>query len=156
MNDRRFMRSRRNILKEFTLAARGVTGPIRFAEFEKFNLKAWSQAWDRACQEHYSAMLLRARKYFSTALDDMLLPSGKRLTAIVTECFGPLIWPDSSDLDWHWYERYNADALRIVSAMNFAGSSLSNFAEPLFTLWSDVDWQWTSNMYFQATGQMQS
>jgi Sugar-binding cellulase-like len=140
----------------FAQAARGISGPIRFAEFEKFDLEAWSHAWDRACHKHYPRLLQRTHEYFSNALNNMVLPSGKRLTAIITECYGPLIWPDSSDVDWNWYERYNADALRIVSAMNFAGSSLSNFAEPLFTLWNDVDWHWTSNMYFQATGQMQS
>jgi hypothetical protein len=139
----------------FARAARGMTGPIRFAEFEKFDLKAWSPAWDRACRKHYSVMLQRAHEYFHNALDNMLLPSGKRLTAIITECFGPLIWPDSANVDWNWYQHYNADALRIVSSMDFAGSSLSNFAEPLFTLWNEVDWQWRSNTYFQTTGQMQ-
>lgn len=134
----------------FAKTARGITGPIRFAEFEKFDLKAWSQAWDRACQKHYSRMLERAHEYFQNALNNLLLPSGKQLTAIITECFGPLIWPDSPDVDWKWYEQYNADALRIVSAMNFAGSSLSNFAEPLFTVWDEVDWQWTSNTFFRT------
>lgn len=140
---------------EFKRAERGITGPIRFAEFERVDLKAWSPAWDRACRKHYSVMLQRVHGYFHNALDNTLLPSGKRLTAIITECFGPLFWPDSPDVDWKWYERYNADALRIVSSMDFAGSSLSNFAEPLFTLWNDVDWHWRSNTYFQTTAQMQ-
>ena len=134
----------------FAKAQPGLTGPIRFAEFDRMDLKAWSQAWDRACQKHYAKMLERAHEYFHNALDSMLLPSGKQLTAIITECFGPLIWPDSPDVDWRWYERYNADVLRMVAAMNFAGSSLSNFAEPLFTLWNDVDWQSTSNIYFRT------
>jgi hypothetical protein len=34
----------------FAQAARGITGTVRFTEFEKFDLKAWSLAWDRACQ----------------------------------------------------------------------------------------------------------
>lgn len=131
-------------------AARGITGTIRFAEFEKFDLKAWSQAWDRACRKHYLRMLQRAHEYFDNALGNMLLPSGKQLTGVITECFGPVFWPDHPDVDWTWYRRYNADALRIVAGMDFAGSSLSNFGEPLFTLWNDADWHWTSNTYFQA------
>jgi hypothetical protein len=134
----------------FAAAAHGITGPIRFAEFEKFDLKAWSQAWDRACRKHYPRMLQTAREYVHNALGNTTLPSGKQLTAVITECFGPVFWPDHPDVDWRWYQHYNSDALRIVAATDIAGSSLSNFAEPLFTLWSDVDWQWTSNTYFQA------
>lgn len=134
----------------FARAARGITGVIRFAEFEKMDLKAWSQAWDRACQKHYSGMLQQTHQYFHNALDNLVLPSGKRLTAIVTESFGPVCWPDSPDVSWKWYQLYNADALRIVSMMDIAGSTLSNFAEPLFTLWNDVDWQLSSNIYFRT------
>lgn len=48
------------------------------------------------------------------------------------------------------YKRYNADSLRIISDMEFAGSSLSNYGEPLFSLWDDLDWHWTSNTHFLA------
>ena len=140
----------------FAQAARGITGTVRFTEFEKFDLKAWSLAWDRACKKHYPGMLKRAHDYFNHALDNTTLPSGKQLTAIITECFGPVFWPDSPDVNWKWYQHYNADALRIAAASDFAGSSLSNFAEPLFTLWSDVDWQSTSNAFFQTLAGLQS
>jgi hypothetical protein len=70
------------------------------------------------------------------------------LTAVITESFGPCFWPDHPDVGWEWYKRYNGDALRVAAAMDFAGSSLSNYAEPIFSLWSDVDWHWTANTYF--------
>jgi len=55
-------------------------------------------------------MLQRVHDCFHKALDNMLLPSGKQLTAIVTERFGPVIWSDSTAVDWNWYRHYNADA----------------------------------------------
>jgi Sugar-binding cellulase-like len=121
-----------------------------FEMLEKFDLKAWSQAWDDACRRHYPAMLERVSNFFRSALEHMTLPSGKRLQAIVTECYGSLEWPDSPGVSWEWYKLYNADALRIVAAMNLTGASLSNFGEPLFTLWNDLGWHWVSNNYFQT------
>jgi hypothetical protein len=140
----------------FAKAARGITGPIRFNEYEKFDLKAFSQAWDNACKKHYARMLQSVYNYHRNALENTVLASGKQLTAIITECFGPCFWPDSPDVSWEWYKRYNADALRVVAAMDFAGSSLSNYGEPLFTLWDDVDWHLTSNTYFRAVAEMRN
>ena len=34
--------------------------------------------------------------------------------------------------------------------MNLTGASLSNFGEPLFTLWDDAGWHLASNNYFQT------
>jgi hypothetical protein len=85
-----------------------------------------------------------------TALAHLTLPSGKQLAAIITESFGPCFWPDHPAVSWEWYKRYNGDSLRIVAAMDFKGSTLSNYAEPLFSLWKDVDWHWTGNTYFLA------
>lgn len=121
-----------------------------FQVLETFDLKMWSQAWDNACRRHYPAMLERVSNFFTSALEHMTLPSGKRLQAIVTECYGSLEWPDSPDVSWEWYKLYNADALRIVAAMNLTGASLSNFGEPLFTLWNDVGWHWAGNNYFRT------
>jgi Sugar-binding cellulase-like len=121
-----------------------------FQVLESFDLKAFSRAWDNACRRHYPAMLERVSNFFTAALENMTLPSGKRLQAIVTECYGSLEWPDSPDVGWEWYKLYNSDALRIVAAMNLTGASLSNFAEPLFTLWNDVGWHWASNNYFRT------
>jgi hypothetical protein len=117
---------------------------------EKFDLKAFSQAWDDACRRHYPEMLERVSNFFKSALEHMTLPSGKCLQAIVTECYGSLEWPDSPDVSWEWYKRYNADALRIVASMNITGASLSNFGEPLFTLWNDLGWHWAGNNYFRS------
>ena len=38
--------------RAFELARRGVPGG-RFSDMEKYDLKAWSQAWDHACRKHY-------------------------------------------------------------------------------------------------------
>lgn len=121
-----------------------------FQSFEKFDLKAYSMAWDNACRRHYPAMLERVSNYFKPALEHTTLPSGKRLQAIITEPYGPCYWPDHPDVSWEWYKRYNADALRIVAAMNFTGASLSNYGEPLFTLWNDLGWHWAGNNYFRT------
>jgi hypothetical protein len=135
--------------KAMAAARNGVKG-WRFAEMAQFDLKAYSTAWDQACRKHYQAMLNRARDYHQSALQRLTLPSGKRLDAIITESFGPCFWPDHPRVSWDWYKRYNADALRVVAAMDFKGSSLSNYAEPIFTLWHDTDWHWTGNAYFLA------
>jgi hypothetical protein len=121
-----------------------------FQVLESFDLKAFSQAWSDACRRHYPAMLDRVSNFFKSALEHMTLPSGRQLQAIVTECYGSLEWPDSPDVSWEWYKRYNSDALRIVAAMNLTGASLSNFGEPLFTLWNDAGWHWASNNYFRT------
>jgi hypothetical protein len=122
-----------------------------FQALRKYELVPYSAAWDEACRRHYAAMLQRAQRYFADALDHMLLPSGKRLQAILTESFGPCYWPDHPDVDWAWYKRYNADALRVLAATDFTGASLSNYGEPIFDLWKDVEWHLTGNLYFQAT-----
>lgn len=121
-----------------------------FQDFEKFDLNAYSVAWDNACRGHYPAMLERVASYFNTALQHTTLPSGKQLQAVVTEGYGPCFWPDSPHVDWEWYKHYNADALRIVSHMNLTGATLSNYAEPLFTLWNDPNWHWAGNNYFRS------
>ena len=121
-----------------------------FQNFETFDLKAYSTAWDNACRRHYPAMLERVSRYFKTALEHTTLPSGKRLQAIITEPYGPCYWPDHPDVSWEWYKRYNADALRIVAAMNFTGASLSNYGEPLFSLWNDLGWHLAGNTYFRT------
>jgi hypothetical protein len=137
--------------RAFEKAGKGAPGG-RFAELQKYDLKAFSSAWDQACRRHYSAMLRRTRSYHQSALTRLRLPSGKELAAIITESFGPCFWPDYPDVSWEWYKRYNADSLRVVAALDFKGSSLSNYAEPIFSLWKDVDWHWTTNTYFLAAG----
>lgn len=121
-----------------------------FKEFEQMDLKAYSAAWDRACRKHYPAMLTQVVNYFRTAIDHTTLPSGKKLQSIVTEAFGPCFWPDSPAVDWEWYKRYNADALRSVAGLDLTGATLSNYGEPLFELWNDAGWHWAGNNYFRT------
>ncbi len=135
----------------FAKAARNVKPGGVWERLEQIEFKEWSEAWDTACRKNYRQMIKRARGYHEGCLRNMTLASGKRLTAINTEPFGPCFWPDHHDVSWEWYKRYNADALRVVAAMDIAGSSLSNYAEPLFTLWADRDWHWTSNAYLLET-----
>jgi hypothetical protein len=137
--------------KAMTAARHGVTS-FHFAEMAKFDLKAFSTVWDAACRKHYQAMLNRARNYHQSALGRLTLPSGKTLDAIITEAFGPCFWPDHPLVSWDWYKHYNGDALRVVATMDFKGSSLSNYAEPLFTLWQDSAWHWTGNAFFLSAG----
>jgi hypothetical protein len=134
----------------FAKAGRGAPGG-RFVEMARFDMHAFSTAWNHACRRHYTSMLKRVRDYQADALTRLNLKSGKKLTAVITESFGPCFWPDHPDVRWDWYKQYNADALRIISHMDFAGTTLSNYAEPLFSLWSDVDWHRTSNVFFQVS-----
>ena len=133
--------------RAFEKAGKGAPGG-RFAELKKYDLKAFSSAWNQACRSHYAAMLKRTRDYHQTALRHVTLASGKKLAAIITESFGPCFWPDHPDVDWTWYKHYNGDSLRVVATMDFKGSSLSNYAEPIFSLWNDADWHWTANNYY--------
>jgi hypothetical protein len=134
----------------FSKATRGVTEGGPFARMAQYDLKQWSWAWDRACRKHYGRMLERSRDFLASARVGTILPSGKRLAAVITEAFGPCFWPDHPDVSWDWYKRYNADCLRLAATIGFEGTSLSNYAEPLFSLWNDADWHWTSNAYFLA------
>ena len=131
--------------KEFAAIANG--NPMNFLGMEKMDLKRFSEVWDSACRNNYAQMLTRTRDYLQTALDNCVLPSGKRLQAVITESFGPVYWPDHPDVSWEWYKHYNGDAARIAAAMPVEGISLSNFAEPLFTLWDDLEWHRTTNLF---------
>ena len=132
-------------------AGKGLSTFARFSAFAGADLKQFSSAWDAACRKHYGAMLQRAYDYHETACNHLVLPSGKRLQAVVTESFGPCYWPVHPDVNQAWYKDYNADAMRTVARLPLAGSSLSNYAEPLFAeLWGDADWHWRSNAYFLA------
>jgi hypothetical protein len=131
----------------FEKLGKGASGVITFAGYEKLNLKEFSQLWDATCRNNYPEMLSRIRDYFHNALNHLTLPEGKKLQAVITESYGPVFWPDHPDVSWDWYKKYNADAARIAASMPFAGVSLSNFAEPLFTLWNDIDWHRNSNVF---------
>lgn len=130
-------------------SGKGTGGFPRWAELQAADLKRFSAAWDTACRKNYAAMLRRAYAYHHDALERLKLPSGKMLQAVVTESFGPCYWPVHPDVNQAWYKRYNADAMRVIASLPISGSTLSNYAEPLFAdLWDDVDWHWMANQYF--------
>ena len=133
--------------QQFEALAKGASGWLDFQGFEKLNLKKYSKLWDMACRNNYAAMLKRTQNYLLSALENITLPNGKRMQAVITESFGPCFWPDHPDMNWEWYKHYNGDSARIAASMPFEGISLSNYAEPLFTLWNDADWHRNANLY---------
>lgn len=133
--------------KQFDAIAKGSAIGRRFSDFEKIDLKRWSEVWDQVCRRHYCGMLRRTRQYMLESLQHMTLPSGKKLQAVVTEPYGPCYWPDHKDVSWTWYKYYNADSARITASLPFEGVSLSNYGEPLFSLWEDEDWHRNANLF---------
>ena len=130
---------------ELAAITRGVRE--NFQGFETMDMKRYSELWDRACRNNYAAMLARTISYMNTVLENLVFPSGKRMQAVITESFGPCYWPDHPDVSWVWYKQYNADAARIAAALPFEGISLSNYGEPIFSLWDDVDWHRNTNLF---------
>ena len=63
--------------RAFAQAGKGAPAG-RFAELQRFDLKAFSRAWDHACRSHYAAMLKRTRDYHQTALAHLTLPSDRK------------------------------------------------------------------------------
>ena len=133
--------------QQFEALAKGASGWLDFFGYEKLDLKKYSKLWDMACRNNYDAMLKRTQNYLISALKNMTLENGKHMQAVITESFGPCFWPDHPDMNWEWYKHYNGDSARIAASMPFEGISLSNYAEPLFTLWDDVDWHRNTNIY---------
>ena len=129
----------------------GVSIEYSFQGYEKIDLKRYSELWDEACRNHYAAMLKRTHRYLVSALEHVTFPTGKRMQAVITESFGPCFWPDHPDVQWEWYKQYNGDSARIAASMPFDGISLSNYAEPLFSLWDDIDWHRNSNIFILTT-----
>lgn len=128
-------------------AGRGASRFTLHPHQRKFDLALFSAAWNRACEGNYPRMLKLCHNYAQNALSQMTLPSGKKLEAVVTEAFGPCNHPDHPEVDWSWYRRYNGDAARIFSQYDFAGMTISNHAEPIFSAWQDVAWQRTTNQF---------
>jgi len=122
----------------------------RLSEMETWDLKKCSAEWQAACRANYGKMIARARDFFINSLKRCATDSGKQLVPIVTESFGPCYFPDHEDVDWTWYKIYNSDAARVIASMPYAGTTLSNYAEPLFRLWNDLDWHRNSNQYISA------
>lgn len=120
-------------------------GPMK-----EFDLAIYSAAWDRALRRNYRAMLDLAHDYAREALARTVLPSGKRLAGVLTEPYGPCNFPDHPEVSWEAYKDWNGDAARIFAGYDYAGLSLSNHAEPLFSLWRDAEWQRRTNLYIHS------
>jgi hypothetical protein len=112
-----------------------------------YDLALYSAAWDRALHRNYAAMIRLAHDYAREALARTTLPSGKRLVSVLTEPYGPCNFPDHPEVCWEAYKQWNGDAARIFASYDYAGLSLSNHAEPIFSLWRDVLWQQLGNHY---------
>ncbi|MDR3267398.1 MAG: hypothetical protein LBT24_07515, partial [Tannerella sp.] len=133
--------------EQFEAIAKGASGGMNFLTYEKIDLKRYSELWDQACRAHYAEMLQRTRNFLTSTLNNMTFPSGKRMQAVITESFGPCFWPDHPDVSWEWYKHYNGDSARIAASLPYEGISLSNYGEPLFSLWQDTDWHRNSNLF---------
>lgn len=126
-------------------------GGYQFRDMGRYDLRAWGEVWANACRRHYQEMLERVlRSLAHDAIDLCTTASGKRLLPVLTEGFGPCYFPDVPEVDWSWYKNYNADAARLLATLPFGGTTLSNYAEPLFRLWDDVDWHRNTNLYIRA------
>lgn len=134
-------------IRQFEAIAKGASKWPIFKDFEEIDLKRWSALWDKSCKNNYEAMLQRTKKYMTAALNQLTFSNGKRMQAVITESFGPCYWPDHPDVSWEWYKHYNGDSARIAASMPFEGVSLSNYGEPLFTLWKDEDWHRNANLF---------
>ena len=128
-------------------AGKGASEFSLFSDLQRYDLKIYTRAWDEACRKNYAAMIQRVRETHEQALEYLVLPSGKKLVPIITESFGPCFFPDHPDVSWDWYKQYNGDATRTIAPLAYAGATLSNFAEPGFTLWDDVQWHRTANLF---------
>jgi hypothetical protein len=106
-------------------------------------------AWNRAARSNYGAMLENARNFCEMTHKTLAGPDGPLFQSIVTEAYGPCNHPDHPEVDWNWYKHYNEDAARIFAQYPFSGLTLSNHAEPLFSLWNDRDWHYRGNSFIK-------
>lgn len=131
-------------------AGKGASEFMLHHQQEPIDIALFTAAWERACRRNYAAMLRHARSFCHTVHNSITLPCGHRFAVVVTEAYGPCNHPDLPEANWSWYKRYNADAARIFAGFPFSGLTLSNHAEPLFTLWQDADWHYQSNAYIKT------
>jgi len=50
----------------------------------------------------------------------------------------------------HTFGAYGLES-RIFASYDFAGLTLSNHAEPIFSLWDDIQWQRTTNLFIETS-----
>jgi hypothetical protein len=130
-------------------AGKGASGFVLHHQQEPFDLALFGAAWERACRRNYAAMLQKAVRFCEVTHSSLVRPCGHKFAVIVTEAYGPCNHPDLPEVDWTWYKRYNADAARLFAQFDYCGLTLSNHAEPIFSLWQDADWHYQSNLYLR-------
>lgn len=143
------MRQRPEDTEALEKAGEGASGFSQFHKLEKYDLALYSAAWNRAWRHNFDRMYELCHTVASGCFRHNKFPSGKELPVIMTETFGPCNFPDHPDVDWTGYKQHNEDAARIFSQYPFAGLSLSNMAEPIFSLWDDKLFHQRSNEYIQ-------
>ena len=62
------------------------------------------------------------------------------LPAYLGEGYAMPWYSDEPELSWDWIKDVSAAALRTVQRLGFDGYTTSNFSEPTFPLWSDLEW----------------
>ena len=132
-------------------AAPGASKFSMHSALAGYDLALYSAAWERACSRQYDKMLALAHAYARGALARTVLPSGRKLPAVITEAYGPCNFPDHPEVSWDWYKQWNGDAARIFASYDYSGLTLSNHAEPIFSLWDDIQWQRTANLFIQSS-----
>ncbi|MEX0324646.1 MAG: cellulase-like family protein [Puniceicoccaceae bacterium] len=131
-------------------AGKGASGFTHHQGMDHWNFALFSAAWERAVRRNYEAMLENARAFCEKTVETLSSPGGLCFELICTEAYGPCNHPDHEEVDWSWYKHYNADAARIFADYPFSGLTLSNHAEPLFSLWQDADWQARGTAYIRT------
>ncbi len=129
---------------------RAGAGASKFSlhpKLDTYDLSVYSSAWDRTCRKNYPRMLQLCRNYAENAVSRLTLPSGKKLQAVLTEAYGPCNFPDVPEVDWSMYNQYNSDAARIFSCYDFSGLTISNHAEPIFSMWNEKELQLRTNQF---------
>lgn len=136
-----------NDIEALEKAGRNASKFNLHGEMNEWDFALFSAAWERAVRLNYAAMLQNARAFCQKTVDTLSTGEGMCFELICTEAYGPCNHPDHSEVDWQWYKHYNADAARIFADYAFSGLTLSNHAEPLFSLWQDRDWHRRGNAY---------
>lgn len=131
-------------------AGKGASDFTLHQKMDHWDFALFSAAWGRAVQRNYSAMLANARHFCEKVFGNITQPDGSlAFEAVCTEAYGPCNHPDHPEVDWTWYEDYNADACRLFAGYPYAGLTLSNHAEPLYSLWQNRNWHVRGNAYLQ-------
>ncbi len=135
--------------KALEQAGQGASEFTLHQKMDHWDFALFSAAWERAVRRNYPAMLENARNFCDKVFNTVSTPEGLTFEVICTEAYGPCNHPDHDEVDWTWYELYNADAARLFARYPYAGLTLSNHAEPLFSLWQNRDWHIRGNAFLQ-------